>query len=169
MRKTPYLAKSPTDGAKKLGPGGQHRFEAMEEIEHTRHFQTIIDLLAALVVLDDPGILEDGQVLGDRGHVMSDEFAQIADTPFPARQFVNDQKPRAMGQGFHDVRSGGKIVSSGLREWLHEIFRRVLVKQSSLAIWPNDRAVKGIIFDLGLALVEPLEKSGAGCVRKRRT
>lgn len=132
----------------------------MKEIEHARYFQAIIDLFAALVVLDDPGILEDGQVLGDSGHVMSDEFAQIADAPFPARQFVNDQKPRAMGQGLHDVRPGGKIVSRGLREWLHEIFRYVLVKQLSLAIWPNDGVVKGIISDLGLALVESLEKSG---------
>ena len=48
-------------------PGREHRVQAMEEIEYAGYSQAVVDLLAPFFVLHDARVLQEREVLGDRG------------------------------------------------------------------------------------------------------
>jgi len=37
-------------------------------------------------------------MIGDRGHIDSDQSGQIGDAPFPVREFVNDEEAAGMAE-----------------------------------------------------------------------
>jgi hypothetical protein len=96
-------------GAPLLTPGIalDYRFDAAEELKDAGNSQTVVYLVAALVIADDPCLLEDRQVLGDGRDVDPDHRRELANAPFAhPGQLVDDEHPRRVGHRLDNPHSG---------------------------------------------------------------
>jgi hypothetical protein len=86
-----------------------HGFDALEEVHHARGHEPVEDLGTAFVILDDPGVSQDGEVTGHGGHFGADHGGEFADATLAAGQFIDDQETAGMSEGLEDLGLGFEI------------------------------------------------------------
>ena len=76
-----------------------HCFDAGHIVQHARDLESVIDLLAPLLVLHNTCLLEHRQMLGDRRDIGVDILGQLADALFTVLELLRHPQPGWMPQG----------------------------------------------------------------------
>jgi len=79
---------------------GDFSADAVEKCGQALHSQLVEHLLAAFIDLDQAGIFENCEVLGNRRKIGLDRFDELADTLFAAGEFFDDVKAGGVGESF---------------------------------------------------------------------
>jgi hypothetical protein len=91
----------------------ENGFHATEKVQDAGRGQAVVNLDASFVGIDDAGVFQKSQVLGNGGGVGADQVGELADAPFAFSQLVQNKEPGGVGHGLHDSGSGF-IFSFGL-------------------------------------------------------
>ena len=83
-----------------------HFFHAGKRLGNAWGRESVKYLLASTIVHDQPRIPEDREVIGDGGHVGTDQFGQVRDAALSMAQDIDDQQTTGVTQGFEDVGAG---------------------------------------------------------------
>jgi hypothetical protein len=115
-----------------LRRGLQYRLDAGHELHDAGHLETIVDLLAALVVNHHPGLFEHVEVLGDCGKIGIEVFHQLTHALFALAQSFGDPQSGGMAKGF-EHRS--LSLEQGLFMVFHShLLLSYLVKQPNVSV-----------------------------------
>jgi hypothetical protein len=82
--------------------GGTDLVHAGEERGEAIAGEAVIDVEATFFGDEDAGGFEEGEVLGNRGEVVPDECAEVANTELPLHECLGEEEPRGVSEGFED-------------------------------------------------------------------
>ncbi len=91
--------------------GAENLLDTPEKVQDAWDAQAVPHLQTPLVVVDNTGRFQHGEVLGDGRDVGPDQVAQGAHAPFAARELIDNEQPSRMGERFDDPGARGEKLS----------------------------------------------------------